>query len=85
MIPLYELALEVRIPLEGLVDFGAEKETARKEAEKTQADIDYIEKKLNNEAFMAKAPAELVAKENLEWPSFNLNSTELRAALSKIQ
>lgn len=51
------------IPMSQLID--KEKELARldKEKEKCQVDIDFIENKLNNPGFMAKAPEKLVAVE----------------------
>ena len=51
------------IPFDQLVD--KEKELARlaKEKAKVQKDIDFLEKKLNNQGFISKAPAAQVEKE----------------------
>ena len=51
------------IPMAELVD--REKELARlqKEQQKAQKDIDFLQKKLNNPGFLAKAPEQLVAAE----------------------
>ncbi len=51
------------IPLSDIID--VEKETARlnKDKEKVQKDIDFLSKKLNNQGFIAKAPAQLIEAE----------------------
>ncbi len=56
-------AARIFIPMDQLVD--KEKELARlsKEQEKVQKDIDFLSKKLNNEGFIAKAPAQLIEAE----------------------
>ena len=56
-------ALEVWLPLEGLID--VEKETARltKQLDAARADLAKVSAKLGNAGFVAKAPAAVVAKE----------------------
>jgi len=55
--------LKVMVPLAGLIDVAAERSRLDKELNKAQQDLDRIEKKLANENFVAKAPAEVVEKE----------------------
>ncbi len=50
------------LPLEGLVDLDAELKRQQKEADKLRGFIAGTEKKLSNESFVAKAPAEVVAE-----------------------
>jgi valyl-tRNA synthetase len=50
------------LPLEGLVDLAAERQRQQKEADKLRGFIAATEKKLGNEDFVAKAPAEVVAE-----------------------
>lgn len=50
------------LPLEGLVDLDAERKRQQKEADKLRGFIAGTEKKLSNESFVAKAPAEVVAE-----------------------
>ncbi len=50
------------LPLEGLVDLAAERQRQQKEADKLRGFIGGTEKKLSNESFVAKAPAEVVAE-----------------------
>ncbi len=51
------------IPLDGLIDVDAERERLSKRMADAQADLDKVERKLGNEAFMSKAPEEIVEKE----------------------
>ena len=54
---------EVYVPLEGIVDFEAELARLGKQLAKLDKDMQGLGKKLNNENFVAKAPAEVVDKE----------------------
>ena len=53
----------VFVPLAGAVDFDAELARLEKEMAKTGKELDAVEKKLANESFVQRAPAEVVAKE----------------------
>ena len=50
----------IYIPMDELVDFEAERERLNKEKEKLQKDIDFVNGKLNNPNFVAKAPEKVV-------------------------
>jgi valyl-tRNA synthetase len=53
--------IEMAIPLEqGLVDFNKEKQRLDKELAKTKAEMEKIEKRLGNDAFLKNAPGEIV-------------------------
>jgi valyl-tRNA synthetase len=54
---------EVRVKLEGLVDLGEERTRAEKELAKLEAEQAKLGGRLGNEAFVAKAPAEVIAKD----------------------
>jgi valyl-tRNA synthetase len=56
-------AHELYVPLEGAVDFEAELARLDKEEQKLIKDIEIASKKLSNEDFVAKAPANVVGKE----------------------
>ena len=51
------------IPLEGVIDTDAERDRLAKRRDAAQEDLDRVEKKLGNPAFVDKAPAEVVEKE----------------------
>ncbi len=56
-------AMELLVPMAGLIDKDAEQERLTKEIDKLAKDIERIESKLNNPDFTAKAPTAVVAKE----------------------
>jgi len=56
-------SLEIYVPLEGLVDFDAERDRLGKEREKSAVELDRLNKKLGNEGFLAKAAPEIVEKD----------------------
>ena len=51
------------MPLSELVDLEKELERIAKEREKAVANLERIEKKLSNESFVSRAPANVVATE----------------------
>jgi valyl-tRNA synthetase len=56
-------AIEMAIPLEkGLVDFAKEKQRLEKELTKIKIEIEKIQNRLANEAFVQKAPEEVVGE-----------------------
>jgi valyl-tRNA synthetase len=63
VIPLTDLGLELMIGLQGLVNVEEESKRLSKEFDRLQSDLAHVRKKLGNEAFMAKAPPELVTEQ----------------------
>ncbi|MBL8642351.1 MAG: class I tRNA ligase family protein, partial [Rhodospirillaceae bacterium] len=55
----------VMLPLAGIVDLAKERERLKKEIAKAEGDIAAVDKKLGNEAFVSKAPPEII-EENRE-------------------
>ncbi|PRQ09944.1 valine--tRNA ligase [Enhygromyxa salina] len=70
--------VEVGLPLAGLVDLDEERARLGKDIAKKQKELAGIDKKLANQGFLQRAPAEVVAKEQLR-------QTELRDNLAKQQ
>jgi valyl-tRNA synthetase len=68
---------EVYVSLEGLVDFGAERERIASQLERAQADLDRLTKKLGNEGFLAKAAPDIIEKDRAR-------AGELAATVSKL-
>ncbi len=58
--------IEVYLPLKGLIDVEKENARLKKELETLSKEIKRIEGKLGNAGFLAKAPAEVIAKEKIK-------------------
>lgn len=74
-------SVEINLPLKGLID--VEKETARlaKEIENINKELARISGKLLNEAFIAKAPAEIVEKEQAKKREYEERSAIIKERL----
>jgi valyl-tRNA synthetase len=74
--------VEIYLPLKGLID--VEKESARlnKELATLDKEIARIEGKLSNEGFVAKAPAEVIAKEKAKAGEYQEKQTTIRERLA---
>ncbi len=55
--------LEIRVPMAGVVDIGAEVKRLDRDIERRKREVAKVSGKLSNEAFMARAPAQIVATE----------------------
>ncbi len=74
----------VFIPLGELIDFDKERERLNKEREKVLFEIDRVEKKLANEGFVAKAPAQLIEAEKAKMEKFKEQLTAVEEAIAKL-
>ena len=54
--------VDIFMPLTGIIDFTEEARRLEKEMQKLSKDLDQAQRKLSNEDFLAKAPAEVVAQ-----------------------
>ncbi|MBI2711714.1 MAG: class I tRNA ligase family protein [Bdellovibrio sp.] len=77
--------LELRIPLEGLVDIEGEVKRLEKEIEKFSEELAFIRNKLSKESFVAKAPAALVEKERTREKELVAKTEELAASLKRLK
>ena len=55
--------VELLIPMAGLIDKDAELSRLQKELKKLEKEIHFIEEKLSNPSFTAKAPEAVIAKD----------------------
>ena len=54
---------QVNLPLKGVIDIAAEKARLQKAVAKTDKEINGLEKKLQNQGFLAKAPEEVIEEQ----------------------
>ena len=73
--------VQFAIPLAGLIDMDAERKRLNKEIEKAQSEIDKIDKKLGNEAFVSKAPEKVVNLQKERRAGYAEEVETLKAAL----
>ena len=72
------------IPLDGLIDLGAERARLNKEIEKAAAEIAKIDKKLGNPNFTEKAPPAVVEEQHKRKAAFNDELSKLQEALANL-
>lgn len=77
--------IEVYLPLAGLIDIGKELERLRREAEKVDADAGKFRAKLSNEAFVSKAPAEVVAKQRETLAGIEEQLAKVRQRIAQLE
>ena len=75
---------KIYIPMDELVDFKAELERLNKEKVSVQKDIDFVLNKLNNQNFVAKAPAKLVEEQKEKLQKYTEQMSMIDEAIAKI-
>ncbi|MEK7313925.1 MAG: valine--tRNA ligase, partial [Deltaproteobacteria bacterium] len=80
-----ETPVEVWIPLKGHIDAGAEIKRLSKDIDKIIAELALVEKRLSNEAFIAKAPSEVIEKEKKRVSELIEKKTKLDSAIERMK
>ena len=76
---------EVLVPMAGFINKDAELARLTKEIEKLQGEVKRIEGKLSNEAFVAKAPEQVIAKEREKMQEYQDGLEKLQAQYKAIE
>ena len=76
--------MEIYVPLAGIVDLAEERERLKKEIEKAEKEIAGIEGRLNNPSFVARAPAEVVAKDRARVEELRNRITKVNENIMRI-
>jgi valyl-tRNA synthetase len=76
--------LEVAVPLAGLLDFETERARLTKELKKIEAELTARNRKLANESFLERAPADVVEKERAIQKEFLEKKRRVEATLSSL-
>ena len=69
---------EIFVPLEGLIDLGAERTRLEKEIARLQQAVEATERKLTNSSFVDRAPKEVVDREREKLTSFKETIEKLK-------
>ncbi|MES2919869.1 MAG: valine--tRNA ligase [Pseudomonadota bacterium] len=77
--------LTLLVPLKGLVDVQAEVARLGKEIDRLQQDVARLEGKLGNESFVARAPADVVARERQKLEENQQAVLQLNEQMKRIQ
>ncbi len=72
------------LPLAGVIDIDAERGRLKREIAKEEVEIGKIDKKLSNEQFVAKAPAEVIEEQRQRRDEAAARGDRLRAALARL-
>jgi valyl-tRNA synthetase len=75
---------EVFLSLAGLIDVDAERTRLGREVEKTRSRIDQLNRKLENPAFLGKAPPAVVEKSRNELDSLDAQLAKLTQSLAQL-
>ncbi|WP_420797802.1 valine--tRNA ligase [Pasteurella atlantica] len=76
---------EVLVPMADFINKDAELARLNKEIEKYHNEISRIEKKLGNEAFVAKAPAQVIEKEKAKMADYQTGLEKLQVQYKEIE
>ena len=76
---------EIFMPLADLVDFNKERERLNRELKKLQGEVDRVTAKLNNQGFVAKAPASLIEEERAKEAKYNEMLQAVRQQLAQLE
>lgn len=76
---------EIFVPLKGLVDFAQESARLAKELKKTEKEFSGVNNKLSNEKFLAKAPPQIIEKEQGKHQELSLKLEKLKTSIKTLE
>ena len=74
----------VCLPLEGVIDIAAEKKRLAKDIDKLSKELSKLEAKLSNDAFLAKAPEEVIAEQRERRDETAIKTQKLQEAMGRL-
>src|SRR5690606_39923363 len=76
---------ELFVPLEGVIDLTKERERLRAELARAEAIADSARKRLGNESFVGRAPADVVQRERVKLASIDEQREKLGRTLRALE
>ncbi|RYZ40055.1 MAG: valine--tRNA ligase, partial [Myxococcaceae bacterium] len=76
--------LEIYVPLAGLVDLDAERDRLKKEIARAEQELTSVQRKLDNPSFVARAPPDVVAKDQARVAELQERTVKLQDHLQRI-
>ena len=77
--------MEIYVPLEGVIDIASETGRVDRELQKVDRELERVNRKLSNADFLARAPAEVVAKERENQRTLQETQEKLRRHLTMLR
>ena len=72
------------LPLEGILDFAAERERQEKNLGKLEREAGSLKGRLNNQGFVAKAPAHVIEQAKAELAEKETTIEKVKAVLARL-
>jgi valyl-tRNA synthetase len=76
--------VEILLPFAGMIDVAEEQKRLQKEIAKIEKDVTLFSKKLSNESFLAKAPADVLEKDRAKLQESRDKLQILQESLAKL-
>ncbi|HEX5047250.1 MAG TPA: valine--tRNA ligase [Gammaproteobacteria bacterium] len=76
--------MRILVPLAGLIDVASERDRLGKQLARTRDDLAKSRRKLDNQSFVANAPADVVEKENARVADFEQRAAQLEQQLARL-
>ncbi|MBN1238274.1 MAG: class I tRNA ligase family protein, partial [Gammaproteobacteria bacterium] len=78
-------AMQILVPLAGLIDIEAERERLGKQLARSESDLGKSLRKLDNQSFVANAPPDVVAKERERVADLERRAERLRSRIASLE
>ena len=75
---------DLYLPLEGLIDFDAERDRLGKELQKVDKEIEKVELKLSNPSFAKRAPVEVLEEQRQRLSDWQARRGQINEALENL-
>jgi valyl-tRNA synthetase len=76
--------MKILVPMAGLIDVEAERKRLEKNRARVQSGFERVQAKLGNDKFLANAPADVVAKEQVKLDALQLELSQIDEQLSRL-